>query len=300
MPHLDEDLNSNSKRKQKSAFQFLLQSAEQTLDTESLFSLAWCYLHGLGTKRNDAEAVRVLRLADSPELEYLLGWCYLHGRGVETDIGEANSLFQSSAEMGCSAAEYEWGYSLYQGRGVQENREEALKWLNRAAKNDHPWDAETEFSWRFSLFAICCAFCYWLAIPFFGGCFAVGVAQNLVKGNFSAENFRMAVSATFLLAGPITFWIGIIASLKLARWGCVLMSIAGLELTRFAMESGFPLTSLPPLLGLWVAAIKVCINTGKRTYWFELKRNDREISFLQPIVICSGIYIAAVMFLWFL
>lgn len=293
-------LNSDSKRNRKIAFQYLRTTAEKNLDPDVLHHLALCYLNGWGTKRNDAEAVRLLGLAWSPAMEYQLGWCYLHGRGVEKNLEEANRRFEAAAEMGYAPAEYEWGCSLQAGRGTPKNREEGRHWLIRAAEKDYPWDENAEYQWRFSVFAICCAFCFWIAIPVIGALFLADVVEKVLSNKFTPEIFSRAVSAVVLLAGPVAFWFGVFRSLRFLRWGCVLMVPSGIELAsemcwHWARQPGTSMFNhLPIPLFILVALVSfslgTCVMTARRTYWLELKRNKREISFWWPVLICSGLY----------
>lgn len=302
-------LNDESWRNRKKAFQYLL-SAQSTHDPDILYQLAVCYQNGYGTKRNDAEAVRVLQLVYSPDMTYLLGWCYLHGRGVEKDVKRANELFCVAATAGCGSAQYEWGCSLQSGRGTDKNQEKGVQWLVLAAEQDYPWDREAEKSWRFVHFAMCCLCCWWIAIPVLGAKFAMDFVQKLNAGQVSAKEISMGISYIFLLTGPITYWLGIFCSLRLARWGCVLMLISGIE---FTLEMGRSWVGQPgamtfndifPVLFLLAApaagAIGGCVLTAKRTYWLELKRNKREISFRFPILLCCGVYIVSLLVRWVL
>lgn len=293
-------LNSGSKKDRKTAFQYLLNWAEKTLDPDQLYGLAACYLNGYGTKRNDAEAVRLLQLAWSPDMEYLLGWCYLQGRGVEKNLEEANRRFESAAKMECPPAQYEWGCSLQAGRGTPKNPVEGRYWLIRAAEKDYPWDKDAEKNWRFCLFAMCCAFIFWIAIPFVGVAVLVDVVKDMMTGKMTTTTISQGISSIFLLVGPISFWYGIFRSLRSARWGCVLMVLSGIEFAslfcwHWASQPGtlmfnhlpIPLLILAGLVGI---SLGTCLLTARRTYWRELKQNKREISFLTPVLICSGIY----------
>lgn len=55
---------------------------------------------------------------------------------------EAASWFRQAAEAGDRDGMYEWAIRLYQGRGVPENRGEARRWFEKAARAGHPQAAE--------------------------------------------------------------------------------------------------------------------------------------------------------------
>lgn len=62
------------------------------------------YLHGHGTTRDYAAALRWLELADTPEAHRELGRIYLFGLGVKRDLATARHWFEIAAASGDEAA----------------------------------------------------------------------------------------------------------------------------------------------------------------------------------------------------
>lgn len=85
-------------------FENLCQQTEIEHYNDAMNNLAWCLLYGLGTDKNEAEAVKLFVRASMVGLDVArknLAWCYLQGLGVKQDIDFALSLFRvkSIAEL---------------------------------------------------------------------------------------------------------------------------------------------------------------------------------------------------------
>ncbi len=65
-----------------------------------------------------------------------LGALYAEGRGV-SDEKKALEWFRKAAEQEYAPAQSNLGWMYGRGRGVQRNRDEAVKWLRKAAANGH-------------------------------------------------------------------------------------------------------------------------------------------------------------------
>ena len=63
-----------------------------------------------------------------------LGVCYYDGRGVEQNYEEAVKWYRKAAEQGTAAAQNNLGLCYRNGRGVEQNDEEAVKWYRKAAE----------------------------------------------------------------------------------------------------------------------------------------------------------------------
>lgn len=70
------------------------------------------------------------------EAEYKLGTCYLFGRGVTQDKAEAVRFFLRSSKGGYAEAQYNLAVCYGKGNGVDRNEEEMLKWLKLSADQD--------------------------------------------------------------------------------------------------------------------------------------------------------------------
>ena len=108
-----------------------------------------------GTQREDIELV----FPESPktgQIDYVAGWyakaakqghdvaqwmlgrCYHNGRGVEQNYEEANKWFYLSAKQGNCYAQNSLGYALEHGLGIEQSYEEALEWYRKAAEKGLP------------------------------------------------------------------------------------------------------------------------------------------------------------------
>lgn len=57
---------------------------------------------------------------------------------VHKDYAKAFELLLTAAQNGNPRAQYTVGYMYYNGKGVEKNRDQALKWIREAARNgDH-------------------------------------------------------------------------------------------------------------------------------------------------------------------
>jgi TPR repeat protein len=59
---------------------------------------------------------------------------YADGRGVQIDDAEAVRWYKKAAERGNAAAQYHLGARYTLGRGVQKDEVEADRWIRRAAE----------------------------------------------------------------------------------------------------------------------------------------------------------------------
>ena len=151
------------------AFKLIKMSAEQE-DFEAWSLLGLLYFYGRGVDKNAEEAIfwyRKAAIQGDPQAQYKLFECYLYGRGTAKNIEEAKKWFKAChsedywidlpwddeksavkwfsklAEQGNSKAQYHLGLCYLLGYGVDKNVEEAVKWLEKAAK-DELTDAQEE------------------------------------------------------------------------------------------------------------------------------------------------------------
>ena len=64
--------------------------------------------------------------------QYYLGSCYNEGKGVEKDYTEAVRWFRKAAEKGNDLAQCQLGIRYYDGGGVKTDYDEAVKWFKKA------------------------------------------------------------------------------------------------------------------------------------------------------------------------
>ena len=67
-----------------------------------------------------------------------LGDCYSEGKGVEVNHTEAVKWYRMSAERGFAIAQENLGVKYANGRGVEKDESEAVKWYRKAAEQGRP------------------------------------------------------------------------------------------------------------------------------------------------------------------
>ena len=106
-------------------------------DRHAQYLLGRMYFYGDGTPEDEAEAVRLNRLAaeQGHEIAQLrVGVMYLKGEGVPQDDAEAVRWFRLSAEQGNASAQHTMGVMYENGRGVTQDDAEAVRWYRLAAE----------------------------------------------------------------------------------------------------------------------------------------------------------------------
>lgn len=66
-----------------------------------------------------------------------LAWCYNDGKGVKEDKAEAVKWWRKAAEQGYANSQCSLGYSYNEGRGIEKDYKEAVKWYQKAAEQGH-------------------------------------------------------------------------------------------------------------------------------------------------------------------
>lgn len=108
-------------------------------DVMAQVRLGVIYLTGDGVPRDDAEAVKWLRMAanqDNPIAERYLAEMYFKGRGVPADNDEAAKWLRMAAEQGDAQSQYNLAVLYSQGEGVPRNLKESLNWMTKAAEQN--------------------------------------------------------------------------------------------------------------------------------------------------------------------
>jgi TPR repeat protein len=112
----------------------------ETRDADALFTSGFTYQNGLGVAKDEAEAVRLYRLAADlghARAQYSLAIMFANGRGVAKNGAEAERLFRLAADQGDAVAQYTLGMMLANGRGVAKNETEAVRLYRLAAARGH-------------------------------------------------------------------------------------------------------------------------------------------------------------------
>ncbi len=91
---------------------------------DAMFEIGAMYSEGRGVKKNYVRAMRFLRMSGTPAAGALLS--------------EAPKWWKPAAERGITEGEFEYGLCLVNGYGTDQNVEEGISWIYRAALKDHP------------------------------------------------------------------------------------------------------------------------------------------------------------------
>jgi hypothetical protein len=104
------------------------------------FNLGSMYAKGLGVAKDDAEALRLYRLAADQghaDAQFNLGVIYAEGQGVAQDDAEAVQLYRLAADQGHARAQYNLGVMYAEGQGVAQDDAEAVQLYRLAADQGH-------------------------------------------------------------------------------------------------------------------------------------------------------------------
>lgn len=107
-------------------------------DSSAQLELAIIYAEGNGAIRDDAEALRLFRLAadkGNAAAQSYLGMFYSEGDRVTKDEAEGVRWFRLAANQGASDAQFALSAMYFAGRGVPRDRITALMWMNIAEAN---------------------------------------------------------------------------------------------------------------------------------------------------------------------
>ena len=75
--------------------------------------------------------------AGDAEEQGFLGWMYAEGKGVEQDFKEAVKWYQKAADQGDASAQFSLAAMYEVGKGVEQDYVTAYAWANIAAANGH-------------------------------------------------------------------------------------------------------------------------------------------------------------------
>lgn len=119
-----------------------LREAAQAEDRDAQYQLALLYGAGRGTGKDEKLAMGWLRKSaerNQPQAQYLLAAAYSRGlHGIGRDDAAAAEWLRRSARQGNVEAQYALANAYAEGRGVPRDPNEALGWIELAARNNHP------------------------------------------------------------------------------------------------------------------------------------------------------------------
>ena len=108
--------------------------------------LAWCYFHGLGVGKDEADGQRLARvalderglqaLADQGDAsaQHALGAMHYAGLGFAQDFREGVVWIRKAAQQGHKYAQGRLGEAYRFGEGVEQDHREAVVWLRKGAE----------------------------------------------------------------------------------------------------------------------------------------------------------------------
>lgn len=130
----------------KDAFDWYARAALNE-DAYAYNMLGSMYRHGYYVKQDKDRALKNYKMAaklGSVDAQYFLGFCHSNGGhlgditcDVEKDQSEAFKWYKMAAERGNVTAAYYIGVMYYEGSIVNQNLEEAEKWLTFACHGGH-------------------------------------------------------------------------------------------------------------------------------------------------------------------
>lgn len=113
---------------------------------ESQYSLGYCYMHGLGVRKDyETSAMWYQKAAAQGHVkaQRFLAIFYDFGWGVSINIQESTKWWRKAAEQGDAEAQYNLANAYYYGRGIPIDYNEAARWYRKAAEQN---DADAMFS----------------------------------------------------------------------------------------------------------------------------------------------------------
>jgi TPR repeat protein len=93
--------------------------------------------YNAGNFRTALNEWRPLALQGNARAQNNLGFMYENGRGVDQDDAEAVRWYRQAAEQGDAIAQINLGFMYANGRGVAQDDAEALRWYRRAAEQEN-------------------------------------------------------------------------------------------------------------------------------------------------------------------
>ncbi len=102
--------------------------------------------HKAADERKVAEDARICRIRaeqGDANSQYSLALMYHQGKGMQLDYGEALRWYSKAADQGNAKAEYGLGYLYFRGQGVSQSYPDALRWYRKATDQGN---AKAEYS----------------------------------------------------------------------------------------------------------------------------------------------------------
>ena len=118
---------------------WLRKSADQGCSS-ALHNLGNLYFYGQGVTQNQAEGVKLYRIAaeENAISQYRLSEIYFKGEGATQDYKQSAEWLRKSADQEFVTAQYKLGNLYHSGQGVTQDYAEAARWYRKAAAKGLP------------------------------------------------------------------------------------------------------------------------------------------------------------------
>ena len=128
------------KRNMAESLKWLFRSAEQGYE-KSQIMLAALYLQDKGLDPEFMKYLKRYRQSaekGNPLAQYILGWIYREGIGLPINAQEAVNWYQKAARQGNAMAQFALGNIYLEGNLAPANLPEALQWYQKSAETERP------------------------------------------------------------------------------------------------------------------------------------------------------------------
>ncbi|HJY79401.1 MAG TPA: tetratricopeptide repeat protein [Burkholderiales bacterium] len=136
-----EDGDAALKQKDYPKAMSLLLPMAREGNTFAQYNVGVMYADGLGTEKNETEAVKWYRKAADQghvNAQVNLGLAYDKGRGLEKDPKKAMEWYSRAARQGSAMAQNNIGSLYFNGEGVKKDDKMAVEWYSKAAQQGLP------------------------------------------------------------------------------------------------------------------------------------------------------------------
>ncbi|QCE32531.1 sel1 repeat family protein [Acetobacteraceae bacterium] len=116
----------------------ILQERAESGNAKAQYALGHIYSHGLGVQQDDVKAIEWIEKAafqGNAYAEDALGLAYAGGmRGKKQDYTQAKEWFEKSAAQNDAYGQAHLGHAYARGAGIKKDCDQALYWLEKAAR----------------------------------------------------------------------------------------------------------------------------------------------------------------------
>ncbi len=129
-------------KNENKAFEWYMKASEKG-DINGHYEVGYCYNHGYGIEKNHEKSFEFYQLAANSELNIALKKLADFYQYIEENKFKAFELYKKSAENGFIPSQYELANCYKDGKGIQQNKNETLKWFKLYQENDGDQDVSS-------------------------------------------------------------------------------------------------------------------------------------------------------------